>query len=239
MMNDETTAQLHDYLDGLLDDAQEAAIEAQLAADPALREELEGTRALRAQLHALPRQIEPDRDLWPQIASRLDAAQTRAIDFGRFRARRRRPVIGYLVAAAALVLFALGSPYFLAPQSPDVPPESGGGVASALPDDPEFQRVAAQYLTARDELMMLLDERKGDIAPETYAVVEENLAVIASAVTEIQTALAVQPESEKLERMLYAAYRSEVNLLRQAVQLSDVPAASNPASADEGDNDAI
>jgi anti-sigma-K factor RskA len=237
-MNDEITEQLYDYLDGLLDDSARTALEARLAADPATRGELEAIRGMRREVQSLPRHVEPARDLWPDISARLESAGRRTIDFGRLRSRGRLPIMRYIVAAAALILFVLASPYLVGPERQVAPPENGGNLAAVLPDDPEFQRVAAQYTQARDELFHLLELRKGDIAPETYAVVEDNLAVIASAVTEIETALAAQPQSEKLERMLYAAYRSEVNLLQQAVQLTGMPEASNPAEANGGDKDA-
>lgn len=236
MMDDETILTLFDYVDGRLGTAERAALESRIADDAALRAELDAIRRLRAEIDALPRRLEPDRDLWPEIASRLEGNHRTAIDFSRFRSRERMRVSRYLVAAAALFLFALGTPYLMQSPPPVSPTTATGPVAA--PTDPEFERVAAQYLAARDELLALLKERKDEIAPETYTVVEDNLAVIASAVTEIETALAAQPQSEKLERLLYAAYRSEVNLLQQAVQLTGMPEASNPVEADGGDNDA-
>ncbi len=238
MMDEKTLEQLDEYLDGALDDAGRAAFEARLANDAALRDELNALRQLRAQVTALPRAVEPDRDLWPEIASRLDAPRRGTVDFGRYRRRRQVPIARYLVAAAALVLFALGAPVWFNPPQPGVDPLDP--VADgALASDPEVQRVTAQYLAARDELMALLEARKAEIAPDTYAVVEENLAVIASAVSDIEVALASEPESEKLERMLYAAYRSEVKLLQQAVQLSDGEPASNDSEATQGDSDDV
>lgn len=237
-MDDDTIQQLDDYLDGLLDEAGIAVFEARLAADPALLEELNSLKRIRLQVEALPRSLEPDRDLWPDIASRLDAPRRGTIDFGGYRRRQRVPIARYLVAAAALILFAVSAPLWFSPPQRGVEPPAPQDDA-VLAADPEFQRVAGQYLAARDELMALLDERKSDIAPETYAVVAENLSVIASAVSEIEVALAAQPESVKLEQMLYAAYRSEVNLLRQAVQLSDGDVASNHTETTEGESDAV
>jgi hypothetical protein len=235
MMDDRTIETLHDYVDGLLDEAERPEFEARIAKDADLRAELESVRALRASVNGLPRRMEPERDLWPEIASRLDEPAARAIQFGQYGRRTRIPIAGQLVAAAAVIIVALSAPYLLAPRSTSDPTPAAVPVAAV---DPEFERVAGQYLAAREELLALLEERKADIAPETFAVVEENLSVIAAAVTEIETALAEQPENENVERMLYAAYRSEVNLLRQAVQLSDAPAASNEGDEEKGDNDA-
>lgn len=238
MMDENIPEQLDEYLDGALDDAGRAALESRLATDAHLRDKLDAMRRLRAQVTALPRAIEPHRDLWPEIASRLEAPRRDTVDFSRYRRRRQVPIARYLAAAAALVLFALGAPVWFNPPRPGVePPEPVAD--SPLAAEPEFQRVTAQYLAARDELMALLEERKTEIAPETYAVVEENLALIASAVSDIELALAAEPESEKLERMLYAAYRSEVKLLQQAIQLSDGEPASNNTEATRGDSDDV
>jgi hypothetical protein len=238
MTNDETIQQLDDYLDGVLGDADRAALEARLAGDVELRDELAALKQLRSQVDALPRRVDPDRDLWPAIVSRLDATRRGTIDFGSYRRRQRVPIARYLVAAAALVLFAISAPVWINP-----PPDDGKPPASAevpvLANDPEFARVTEQYVAARDELLTLLEQRKDDIAPETYAVIKDNLSVISSAVSEIEVAIAAEPESVKLERMLHAAYRSEVDLLRQAVQLSDGPAASNQPEATQGESDAV
>src|SRR5262249_4751400 len=120
------------------------------------------------------------------------------------------------------------------PVAPSSNPPAQGTAAAGPLEDAEFKRVAAQYIDARDQLVALLEQRRNQIAPETLAVVEENLKGISSAVGQIQLALSKEPQSHQLERMLYTAYRSEVDLLRQAVQLTDDPAASNPADDSKG-----
>lgn len=244
MMNDETYEKLNNYLDGLLPDTERRALEASLAVDAELRAELVALRDLRDRAAELPRSIAPERDLWPQIAARLDASS--AIDeetvvlFRRpERARRRAASWTYVVTAAAVVLLMLGAPVLLnRGQQPVTPQANPPAVASVPEGDEELKRVAAQYVAARDQLAALLAQRRGDIAPETLAVVEENLTVISTAVSQIQTALAAQPDSPKLERMLYAAYRSEVDLLRQAVELTDDSQASRAADGTKGDGNA-
>jgi hypothetical protein len=111
-------------------------------------------------------------------------------------------------------------------------------IAEDHPEFAEFKRVADQYLDARKQLVNVLETRRDDIPPETLKVVEENLTVIASAVSDIEVALAKNPRSPKLERMLYTAYRNEVDLLQQAVQLADESAASNDADDSKGDGNA-
>ncbi len=239
MMNDDTYATLNDYLDGLLPDAERRAFESVLANNVELRAEFEALRALRTETAALPRAIAPERDLWQGISKRLDDSPT-VVSFRRRESAPRRGMTWTYLAAAAMLLLVFGATILLnRAQAPTVtiPATTPLADESSLPDDVEFKRVAQQYVDARNELIALLEERRADIAPETLAVVEENLTVIASAVSEIEVALAKEPQSIKLERMLYAVYRSEVDLLQQAVQLTEESAASNQADEAKGDGD--
>lgn len=249
MMDDDTYATLNDYFDGLLSGAERRAFEAQVAADPELQAELAAMRALRAEASTLPRGLEPDRDLWDGIAARIGATKqetdSNVVSFDRRdHGARRISVWGYYTAAAAMLLMLLGGQYMLA-HRPVPPASQGGGIASNIPSADEikpeldeFKRIASQYLDARKQLVDVLEARRDDIPPETLAVVEENLTVIASAVSDIEVALAKNPRSPKLERMLYTAYRNEVGLLQQAVQLADESAASNDADDSKGDGNA-
>jgi hypothetical protein len=242
-MNDDTYGKMDDYLDGLLPENERRALEASLAVNAELRAELAALRALRDAAAALPRAIAPDRDLWLEIAAGVDASREKDPDtivtFRRpARANRRVSTWSYLVAAAAVLVLMLGAPVMLNRGQPhSIAPAERAAVAPAPAGDEELRRVAAQYVEARNQLAALLAQRRNDIAPETLAVVEENLSTIALAVSQIETALALQPDSPKLERMLYTAYRSEVDLLRQAVELTDDSQASHEADGIEGEGD--
>lgn len=62
---------LNSYVDGALDGAAREAAERHLAGCAACRRDVERLRALVTNAAALPRSIEPERDLWPGIAPRL------------------------------------------------------------------------------------------------------------------------------------------------------------------------
>lgn len=215
MTHDEAIQHVDDYVDGLLEPAAREAFEVCLKQSEALRAEVEALNMLKRETSQLPDNIMPERDLWPDIQSRIESRPS-IIDFSRFRGRRPRySVLGYAAAMAALVLIAFGAGIMLQTQPTPTPSQTQVAVPPA-----EINRIEAQYATARDELRVILDERGDRLAPETLAVVEENLAIIEDAVTGINLALANDPGSEKLEHMLHVAYRSEVNLLQQAVQLT-------------------
>lgn len=240
MMNDDTYEKLNDYVDGLLPEDERRAFEALLATDAEFQAEAEALRVLRAQAAALPREIAPERELWVGVAGKIGADEGNVVTFRRSRRGVQSAAWWvYGLAAAAVIVLILNVPVLLTRSGSPVTPTVAEQPAAPAPDA-ELQRVTSQYLEARAQLVALLEERKEDIAPETYAVVEENLSVIAAAVGEIEVALAAEPESPKLERMLYAAYQSEVDLLQQAVKLADTRAeTAGNADATEGEDDAV
>lgn len=62
---------LQDYLDDALTPDKRQAVEAHLHTCPACRAEAEALASVTASVAALPRSIEPPRDLWPEIEARL------------------------------------------------------------------------------------------------------------------------------------------------------------------------
>lgn len=230
MTHEQHYEKIDDYVGGKLDDAERAAFEQAMEGDAALRGAVEAAHTLEAEVEQLPRSLQPPRDLWPEIAERIEKPE-RTVHFGRFRGRRPRySLTRYLVAAAALLVLLFGMPVMMN-RSLDQPAPP----TTAARPDPEIRRVATQYLEARQELLDVLKERRGAMAPETRAVVEDNLAIIASAVEEIETALAQDEDNRELERMLHAAYQSEVHLLRRAVELTEP--ADDGAETPEGEHD--
>jgi hypothetical protein len=67
---------LQDLREGLLTPGEEEEVRTHLAGCSVCREEYEGLSQLVSGLAQLPREAEPARDLWPQIAWRIEAAGT-------------------------------------------------------------------------------------------------------------------------------------------------------------------
>lgn len=65
-------SRLYDFLEGLAAPEEARAVEAALAADPELALRLETLRELLSELADLPPEAEPARDLWPDIAARME-----------------------------------------------------------------------------------------------------------------------------------------------------------------------
>ena len=217
MNRDEAYERIDDYVDDLLDTGTREAFEAYMADDGELRADADALTDLKRQASALPASVMPERDLWPGIKARIEGRPA-GVDFRSFRRQPHYSVMRYVMAAAALVLMMVGVRTLF---------ELEGGVEPVTPIiaiDPELNRIEQEYAAAKEELLAALRARQASMdeeALETLAIVEENLAIIEGAVNTINVALADNPNSPELERMLHAAYQSEVNLLHQAVQLAD------------------
>ncbi len=200
---DPEEARLNDYLDGELSEADARAFETVLAERADVREKLDATRALLAHARALPNERTPERDLWNGIQERLDADKARSSSIVP------GPWMGVMLAAAAAV-FLLTVPPLIFERAQTVDDSPPHVAAPAGPGE--------DYRDAKEALLAVLEERRGDIPQETLDTVTENLAIIETAVAEIELALADDPDNPALERLLAAAYHGELELLQRAVR---------------------
>ena len=169
--------------------------------------------SLDAALDALPRSIEPGRDLWPDIEARLESREVRA-------GRR------WLWPAAAAVLLVAASSLITATLLRDDEPL----VARRAPEDRPVGYAAASfgpgqalgpaYEVARQDLARALSARIDRLPPEARRQVEKNLAEIRRASTEINAALELSPGDPLLEELLLNAYQDELAVLASVNQLA-------------------
>ena len=199
-----TETQLNDYVDDALDGEEARRIEQHLADCATCTAEVAQLRALKTRLAGLPREIEPERDLRPLIA-------------------RRNALWGvrYRLAAAAVLLIAVSSLLTLAL----VERTRTMGFASGDREDVrlvsrDVDALEREYSDEVRELEMILRKNRAALAPSTLRIVEENLAIIDSAIRESQTALAADPNSEMLVDLLRSAYERKLELLRRAARSS-------------------
>ncbi len=91
---------IDDLLDGRLSSAEAREAESHLERCPNCAAELAEAAGLAARIAELPQTLEPERDLWPGVAARLDAAR---VARGRFGRRELAVAASVLLAAAAVV----------------------------------------------------------------------------------------------------------------------------------------
>lgn len=234
-MSHETTLELlDDFVDGALEPRQEREVRRHLMQCEACRAEERALRTLLEHAAALPDEILPERDLWAEIAPRLGAQAPPewAEDPVDARGpavvplRRTRSLPGWMLAAASVALVVASSLVTLrlapgrgdavAERDPAAPPAAVSAAPTALV---AFRPAEREYERAIGELTEVLEERRAELAPETVRVVEENLEVIDRAIAESRAALAADPASRALARMLAGAYDAKLGVLRHAVRL--------------------
>ena len=184
--------------------------EPHLAACGECRATLTRVRALVAAAHALPREIAPDPELWPELRERV-------------RRTPRRPARSWTsrlvwLAAAAVVVLAAGITVLMPRGAATVKgaklPTPGAELPTRL-----VSQVESNYAATVDDLRRTLDAQRGKLSPRTVSVVERSLATIDSAIAEARTALAADPANEALVRILAAHYERKVELLQRATEL--------------------
>jgi len=240
-------ATLNDYLDGLLSEPDRTALEAHLEGCAICRQFLTGLRSLRARTQALPRGLEPERDLWPAIRETLSAR--RGVLPGSFTGFPAwlRGWSGLVPAAASIVLVLvivvlamIGLRQGALPPVPGekgtsgtapgpiargdaVPPAgpaaSAGAVPAALAPPESLAAIEAEYRAATEKLLAALQREPGAATPAAVEVIEENLRVVDRAIQEIHRAAVDHPERGRDERVAINLYRTRFELLRQAVRL--------------------
>ncbi|MDJ0940686.1 MAG: hypothetical protein QNJ00_13075 [Woeseiaceae bacterium] len=162
--------------------------------------------AVFAEARGLATEIAPERDLWPGI----EAAISEPV-----QARPR--FMPYLAQAAAVLLLVGGSSglTWLVMQGDGEDIVNGAPVASLTEFDAEFASFGSGFEDARDTQVVELDFALDRLSPEARADVEENLAIIRTAIDEINTALESEPDNVLLQEMLIDTYRKELDVMRE------------------------
>jgi len=192
-------AKLNEYVDGTLAARDRASVEAHLAECAACRAAVGELRSLSAAAASLPKSIEPGRDLWGGIETRIRRRATWNVQRLRWRAA---------LAAAAVLVIALGVYRLLPPSTARDRPGRG------------WAAVQADFDRATNELGLILAAERERLRPETVALLERNLAVIDAAIAESRAALARDPANAELRRFFAAASRQKVELLRWAARVA-------------------
>jgi hypothetical protein len=181
--------------------------------------------ALLRAVGRLPQSIEPARDLWPAIASRLDES---------VRTRGARVQMSWTYAlAAAIGCMSLGALLSYALLRSDATPEITTQMAAAPSNEPDvlqakfggYAALGPEYERARAALAITMAERLHRLPPMARVKVERNLGEIQRAVAEINAALELSPDDRLLQELLMDTYQDELKLLAHVNQMAgEVPA---------------
>jgi hypothetical protein len=202
---------------------------------------------LDAALQALPRDVAPPRDLWPDIAARIEAerANLPAGSAANGRPGRPRWMMPLVAAAAAITLVATSSLITAAllgsaPQSATMTTTAPQPKTADPAADPKMVPAAFgpghvldhEYLAARGQLASALQARIAQMPPSTRQKLEANLAELHRATREINAALVQQPGDPLLEELLLSTYQDELAVLASVNLLTSNPGERSGTKAD-------
>lgn len=144
-------------------------------------------------LARLPPEVKPARDLWPGIERALEP-------------RTRRPWLQPQRLAAAVAVAAIGS-FALWRALPPAPAPAAQAWQPSFeaPQDPDFRATRAALEHTYAERLQLLN-------PATRLRIERNLQIIRRANADIRRALADDPSSPALQRLLDSTWQQEIDL---------------------------
>jgi len=222
-MTDRWLDRLSEYLDGDLPPAERTALEAHLSECAACRETLTGLRRVVTRAHALVDQPAPA-NLWAGIASRIGAAGTPVVALSAWQGRRRLSLSVPQLAAAAVLLLAVGAgASALVLRAPDRPTPVAAATAPALQALPAglSDKAERSYDSAVRDLQTALDAGRSRLSPKTVTVLERNLARIDAAIADARSALKADPANVYLNAHLASAMQQKLQLLQQAAVLAD------------------
>jgi predicted anti-sigma-YlaC factor YlaD len=209
---------LDDYVDGLLAEAEFQEVELHLASCAECRRQERLARALLAQAAALPREMSPRRDLWPDVAARLRGPEGARVVVRPVVARWMRPAM--LAAAAAVVIVVVG--VWRRGASPTGMPSASGTLipVAAGPTSAPLLEAERGYAQAAASLMAALDAQKGSLSPETRATIDANLKTIDDALAEVRAALEKDPGNAQLSHLLTSTHQKKLDALQRVVRLN-------------------
>jgi tetratricopeptide (TPR) repeat protein len=218
-MQDEYTDRLSDYLDGELDAAARADVDAHLRVCGECVSALDELRAVAAKARALPI-VPPRNDLWPGVEARLEPRNLRP-----FRARMTRRVsftLPQLVAAGLALMVLSGGAVWLSRiggRATSLPPVVAVEAPSPAPNAAPVVFADPRYDDAIADLQQALEAGRSKLDPQTVRVLEANLKAIDDAIEQSRRALAEDPMNVYLNSHLAEAKKRKLALLRRASAL--------------------
>jgi hypothetical protein len=194
---------------------------------------------LSQMLAALPKDVQPERDLWQGIQAELDKTPivTDRAPVVHFAASRWFQLAAgvLLVLATSLTTFVItrqslekDAAVQIARVQQQAPVPTATAPLNAMPVSFGPEALGADYMKARSELDKRFEERIKTLAPSTRAKLERNLADLRHAANEISATLAENPSDPLLQDLLMSTYQRELQLL---ADVGEVPV-SHPVRTD-------
>jgi hypothetical protein len=172
---------------------------------------------LQAALAGLQQNVQPPRDLWPDVRAAIQADERAASSspdaFGRWRA---------LAAGVVLAIAASATTYVMTRESMQgqLAQETPAPLIGAMPVSFGAEQLGTDYFRAREALDAEFERRMAALPPATRAKLENDLADLRRAANEIATTLAQHPSDPLLQDLLLSTYRSELKLFADVNEMT-------------------
>jgi hypothetical protein len=209
-------AQIGDYVDGAMDEAQRASFESHLATCASCRAVVADFSVIRSASLSLVPQV-PAPHVWRKLSAAIDAEPKPFFGVGGMQWWR-----AFAPAAAMAILVASLS--WTGAQLTSAPGERLARITPATPSEPVS--ILAEYQLAERDLTDTIEglERIAATDPaaldmETADVLKANLTVLDGAIGESRDALTKEPENDVAQESLFEALRNKVALLQDTIAL--------------------
>jgi hypothetical protein len=212
-------AQIGDYVDGALSEAERASLESHLETCTSCRAMASDFIVIRAASQSLDSQVPPPH-VWRKLSAAIEAEPKPLLGFGG-RGGLETAWRAFAPAAAMAVLVVALS--WTAAKLVSVPGERLARVTPAIASEPVS--ILAQYQLAEEDLANTIEglERiatdRTALDMETADVLKANLTVLDGAIGESREALKKEPENDVAQQSLFEALRSKVALLQDTIAL--------------------
>lgn len=164
-------------------------------------------KQITQQAQQLPKDIQPEHDLWPNIANRIK-------DLPQEQPRAKQNTWLPLAMAASL-LIAIGALGFAGYTNVQLQQQLEQTADSEAKVQALIDAIEQPYQTARTSYLQALATQEQQLSAEEREVVRKNLEIINNAADEIRAALVKNPNDPLLMEALILTHNKELALLNQ------------------------
>lgn len=222
MKHDSAAELLNDYIDGVLEAPMVTDLQNHVRQCVTCRRELEGLKQVLEGAAALPRVIEPPRDLWPAIAEATRPKKA-AVESSGARMLRRLGFFSWswptALATTAVVGVLCISSFNTEPLVPAGEDVSRTGVPAGAVNYPETDAVLLALEAECQQGEQELAAYNGHSGPVSH-MLQQSMPVVDRAIAEARAAWVASPDEPGLTRLLTSAYRAKVALQGRAIRMA-------------------
>ena len=224
-----------DFVDGRLDAAARARMDAHLAACQTCRALAEDLRTIARTAAALPAH-KPRPEVWTRIAGAMAAAPSArgvapaAAFWTGWRVSLAMAAVALVAVAASVIVLRTPVTPALTPQQPA--PSVHQSAQDTVQDVDEHLRIADEhYQQAITQLEKIVAAQQAALDPAVAATLDKNQGIIDKAVRESREAIKFQPNNPIVQTSLFEALRQKVALLEDTIALINTMRKGDQAGA--------